>query len=146
MLREIRFRAWCKATKRMVPIDGEDLYIADGKVYEVHEHHVGFESYTRKEDVTDRYVLMQYVEKEGFYEGDVVTGNDVDEYGGRRCHWHGLVCYDEKAGRIRILDWTEGWHETDDYGYDGVVGNIYEDPELQKHFEEALKDAQLPKM
>lgn len=78
----------------------------------------------------DPSTVCEYVPKEGFYEGDVLYGNETDEYGFILSSWCGFVKYDETSGRIRIQDDSGEWYETDDFNYDKIIGNIYDKPEL----------------
>lgn len=74
--------------------------------------------------------VCQFVSGEGFFEGDILFGQETNEYGTPIISWTGIVKYDEDAGRVRILDISGDWYETDDYIYEKVIGNIHDNPEL----------------
>jgi hypothetical protein len=72
----------------------------------------------------------QYVPVIDAYEGDVLYGTDTDEYGTVQSSWYGFVKYNEEHDRIMIMDDLGDWYETDDFNFDKVVGNIYDNPKL----------------
>ena len=57
-MREIKFRAWDKINKKMEEVDGYNLYIADGRMFEIYEASYAYETYMRKNDVTDKFKWM----------------------------------------------------------------------------------------
>lgn len=126
-MREIRFRAWDKKYKIMVDIDGCDLYLADGKIFEVEERSANYSVFMYKKDVTDNYELMQYTginDKDGkeIYEGDIVK----DEYS----RWFIVFWRDTDAGY-----WIRKYNEEEVFPLHLgiriiVIGNEYENPEL----------------
>jgi len=130
-MREIKFRAWDKASKRMILpeySDWEDFMIEpDGTVSSSYESG-GYSPYRSKSRVD--YEIMQYTglkDKNGkeIYEGDLIKFDDTN------------------IGFIDCEEWTEffiHWiSEPDctDYARDfyrisraEVIGNIHENPEL----------------
>lgn len=64
------------------------------------------------------------------FEGDVLYGDERDEFGTITSSWTGIIKFDEEVGRIRILDDAGDWYETDDFMSDKVIGNIHDNPEL----------------
>jgi hypothetical protein len=73
-------------------------------------------------------VLMQYVEILDAYEGDILQGIEINEYGSLQSKWTGIVKYNEDKGRIMIQDDLNDWYEVDDFEFDEVIGNIYQTP------------------
>lgn len=131
-MREFKFRAWDKINKRLEEIDGYDLYLADGNVYEVYPDSFGYECAFEKKNVSDRYEIMQYTgikDKNGkeIYEGDIAIAN--------------LKYFDIKNKKCKVIfkngsfglqygycdDYFKSFLAWDDYE---VIGNIYENPEL----------------
>jgi hypothetical protein len=80
----------------------------------------------------DPGTVGEYVEHINAYEGDVLVGSQTaGPEGGPTEKWWGVVEYDVVAGRIRINDLVEDrWSEVDECEFDGVAGNIYDNPEL----------------
>lgn len=85
-----------------------------------------------KPQMVDPDTVGQFIPKEGFYEGDILYGKETDEYGSILSTWYGTVKYDEATGRIRIIDDSGDWFETDDFMYDVSIGNIHDNPELMQ--------------
>lgn len=133
-MREIKFRAWEKSLKQIIPVDNIDF----------EKRMVNTESVWR---MFDEIELMQYTglkdknDKE-IYEGDIVEIHD------------GTITAFRTSGK-HIIEWWNGQfvfqansHEEDDYINFGwwvrsnnhsvslkqieVIGNIYENPELLK--------------
>lgn len=80
--------------------------------------------------IVDPETIGQYVPSENFYEGDVLYGQETDDYGNLMSEWWGLIKYDESVSRIRIKDNLGEWSETNDFIYDEILGNIHDNPEL----------------
>ena len=72
----------------------------------------------------------EYVSAINAYEGDVLYGEDTDKYGTRQLSWYGIVKYNEEHERIMIVDDLGEWYETDDFNFDKIVGNVYDNPEF----------------
>jgi uncharacterized phage protein (TIGR01671 family) len=133
-MREIKFRAWDKVNKRMELIDGCNLYLADGRVYEVSAGCYAMETTFEKEDVTERYIPLQYTglkDKNGeeIYEGDIVHCKAVWDSGKMVVIWeegefHMVLC--EKYKDYLPLC---GYHCIRNFAKE-VIGNIYENPDL----------------
>ena len=124
MEREIKFRAWDKATKRIIAegfhVIGEVTMFGMIEMY-LSEHQCGkSSSLQRMNDV----VLMQYTglkDRNGkeIYEGDVMTHPEF------------------KKGAILEVCWRDGYYALSDwdcvrtdFGKGEVIGNIYENPKL----------------
>jgi hypothetical protein len=125
-VREIKFRGKQIDNGEWVygSLIGGDVIVGD--IIDFTEEYFNCEYWWRVKPET----VGQYVPKEGFYEGDILGGGERDEYGTLVSRWFGVVKYDETTGRIRIEDDCGEWYETDDYMYDGVIGNIHDNPEL----------------
>ena len=124
-MRKILFRAKRIYDKKWV--EG-NLFIGDR---EQHEICVG----TPTVRITYPIILEtvgEYIEVLDAYEGDVLYGDERDEYGMLTARWHGLIKYDCNSGRISVHDDSGNWYEVDDYVYDKIVGNIHDNPELFK--------------
>lgn len=132
-MRDIKFRAWDKNIKYMDEIDGHSLYLADGKVYEVSEGSHGYDVCMDKEDVSDRYVPMQYTgvkDRNGkeIYEGDIlkyrtILAEIIYGFCGFEFRW-----IDRNVAITRGTE-SEEIFQNVSLIFD-VVGNIYENPEL----------------
>jgi len=122
MNRPIKFRAWNKEWKMMLPVDSLS-FDKDGAVsVEVtvkasdYDHEKEWGDYVIGDDV----FLMQFTglhDKNGkeIYEGDIV------EFNGKNYEvWYRLGCF---------FACNEVGYENESYG---VIGNIYENPELLK--------------
>jgi hypothetical protein len=59
-MREYKFKAYDTVNKIMVDIDGDSLYLADGLFYEVEERSCSYTMYIHKEDVSKRYIPVQF--------------------------------------------------------------------------------------
>jgi uncharacterized phage protein (TIGR01671 family) len=134
-MREYKFRVWDKRNKRMEEIDGANLYLADGKIYEVSAGSFGMECTFEKEDVTERYIPLEYTglkDKSGeeIYEGDVlrITGR----YFKKTIQENMAVEYDESRALFGVLDalHTVSLNNFDCEDDVEVIGNIYENADL----------------
>ena len=134
-MREIKFRSWDKINKKMEEVDGYNLYISDGRMFEIYEASYAYETYMRKNDVTDKYILMQYTglkDKNGkeIYEGDII---EFDKWMPNETfvrvirgevYWSGKGYWAvrNKDGKfLEMLGRTENPEQ---------IGNIYEHPHL----------------
>ncbi|WMX57426.1 YopX family protein [Peribacillus sp. R9-11] len=66
---------------------------------------------------------------DGIYEGDVLYGEEIGEYGSILSSWKGLVYRDEEKCGFYVKDDLD-IYRLDDYDYSKIIGNIYENPEL----------------
>lgn len=66
------------------------------------------------------------IENEGFYVGDILHGEETDEYGSILSAWTGIVKYNPDKSRIMIQDDLEDWYEVDDFMYDEIIGTIFD--------------------
>jgi uncharacterized phage protein (TIGR01671 family) len=120
-IREIKFRAWLKKTKKMVFIEPIEM-IHFLKKYRFDDGLIDDGDHFYK----DEYVLMQYtgyIDRKGeyIYEGDIIIG-----------------LYEDKIIQYPVIWWKSGWY----VGYDegerrnvfslsavsdiNVIGNIYQ--------------------
>jgi len=60
------------------------------------------------------------------YEGDIVYGDETDEYGSRLSSWTGLIEYVKDKGRLMIVDDLGNHYEIDDFEFEKCIGNIKE--------------------
>jgi len=138
-MRNIKFRAWDKEKKRMLPItlmDFNEWWVSCKPVLEqkVTPEEYGERNSFKNED-TDRHILMQCTglkDNKGkeIWEGDILLDEDSNwGYGGN---------YDKiNDGKIRTLvpnieDLLDEYSniESDYFKYAEVIGNIYENPQL----------------
>jgi uncharacterized phage protein (TIGR01671 family) len=130
-MREYKFMVWDKRNKRMDEIDGINLYLANGRIYELYAGSFGYETTFEKKDVTENYELMQYTghkdknDKE-IYEGDICKCIDCngDEYTSKIEVDGGAFCIEVNNDDY---DYTAiGWALKNDIQEIEVIGNIYE--------------------
>lgn len=120
-MRELKFRAWWKDTKRF--LDGDEWYMTcSGAKY----LHYSIHPYSDDDFIIEQYTGLKDENGKEIYENDIV------EY---------TTCYygNEKRHR-KVVEWKE-W-DSDDFGephnigyrdlseYMEVVGNIHENPDL----------------
>lgn len=112
-MRAIKFRAWVKKSKEMIPVNSIDF---ENDIINVDGERLFF----------DEIILMEYVEKIDAYEGDILYGRDPDEFGGSHSTWRGVVKFNHRFGRLMVCD--EGdhrWYEIDDYEFDRVLFSFW---------------------
>ena len=132
-MREIKFRAWLKEIKQM----GYPSHLKVGNPEGVFEITVPFDESLRtfrKLYSTDEFELMQYTglkDKNGveIYEGDIIQGIDKDKVG--------VVYFENGSFKIKwkYIDKEHFFlreQANDGIDYFGVIGNIYQNPELIK--------------
>lgn len=130
-MRDIKFRIWDKEPKKMI-------YLDKGYPYH-HSFSIGEDgklSYYNLQNGSggDEYIIMQYTGKQfqgtEIYEGDILL-SIIDSVDGPLIDY-GLVYWDEeKAGFYISSSFTDDMLYTiDDYWFDGIKGNLYENPEL----------------
>jgi uncharacterized phage protein (TIGR01671 family) len=137
--REIKFRAWLKDEKQMVPV--VDINLSDEIIFYFDVSHCkdGAESFDfvrdnhpNAESIFEHCELMQYTglkDKNGkeIYEGDV-----LDKEG----YWSFYIGFKDACfvmipcNSVQRANWT--WHPAGQNMIEGweVIGNIYENPEL----------------
>ena len=131
-MRDIKFRAWSLKSKYYDLVDGFDLFIADGRLWEVNELSYMYSVFMSRSDVTDLYTVQQYTglkdkNCKDIYEGDIVDGIAS-----------GVVVWDGIDGRwwvngyepCKDADFYERCDDSIDWRYEEVIGNMYETPEL----------------
>lgn len=76
----------------------------------------------------------EYVECLNAFEGDVLGGSEYND--DRMCNdiFYGLVRYNPDKSRIMVLSDDCDWYEVDDFDYNNIIGNIFDNPELKKRF------------
>lgn len=138
---EYKFKAWDKINKQMEDIDGCNLYLADGKVYEVYEGGgMNWYPHLDKNDVSDRYIPLQYtnVHDETDDETEIYNHDIVEfEYEGKtdigevkfEAGTYILACNSLTNCYITLLDIIE--NDRDYFWITGkVIGNKFQNPEL----------------
>ena len=65
--------------------------------------------------------VMDYVEILDAYEGDLLFGKIIDEYGAPVESWVGEIKFNDDLGRLMIWDKdVDEWYEVDDFSFDYV--------------------------
>ena len=132
-MREIKFRAWDKENKRMLPVDymkldfGKVLYV-NGETFSKDDGWFDYELWD------DKFELMQYIglkDKNGveIYEGDIIRAKFIKDDTtaiGRVSYFDkdtSFVCHliDGDYARVHCLDDIK------------VIGNAYEDPDTTEN-------------
>jgi hypothetical protein len=135
-MREIKFRAWDKKYNYM--IEPEDIHprvmneciTGDGRVLEINETNSYMGTDISYEDISDTRILMQYTGFEGIYEGDILYGEEIGDFGMILSRWYGLVYWDEEKCGFYVKDDLEDIYRLDDFDYSNIAGNVYENPDL----------------
>lgn len=70
--------------------------------------------------------IGQYVPCLDAFEGDVLFGSDRDPESARP-KWYGTVTYMTEQSRLMIVDDIGDLYEVDDFQFDRIMGNIYQD-------------------
>jgi len=122
-MREIKFRAWDKRQKRMIP--PYLLCNLTGDMEQENEYII-FMEYTGLKDRNGKEV----------YEGDIVRAFKETDYRIKRWEeYYFIVKWDEcgywKFMRIDMKDWCHAGYLSD-LNYIEIIGNIYENQELLK--------------
>jgi uncharacterized phage protein (TIGR01671 family) len=117
-MREIKFRAWEKNLKEIIPIDSINF-----------EHKIV--NMTSAWRFFNEVELMQFTgfkDENGkeIFEGDIVEQLDEMRYESIT----GIVRFLEGTFYIVAIDDKEAWSIFNEVGHNTVLGNIYENPEL----------------
>lgn len=133
-MREIRFRAWDNVENKMYFIGEEDEIVFSFESSGIVATDIS-ENYTDEFKTLHHLIYMQYTGLEGIYEGDVLYGEEIGEYGSILSRWQGVVYWDEeKCGfYVKDPDDIDDAYRLDDYDYSKIIGNIHENPELLNH-------------
>lgn len=125
-MREIKFRLWCKDLEEIIEVN--KVGFENNKLWYIEciDHDKELLYFPEKND----HVLMQYTGFEGIYEGDILYGEESDEFGSIYSRWYGLVYWDEERCGFYVKDDLDEIYRLDDYDYLRIAGNIYENPEL----------------
>lgn len=135
---EHKYRAWDKVDCYMEEVDGYDLFIADGKLYEVTEEYSNYQAYMERVNVSDRYDLMQYtglkdMESQEVYDGDILDAKDRIVL----VVWNQTNgCWDSIFVRyiVPISQLTSNGITPVEWKFRAkVIGNKYNNPELLKN-------------
>ena len=78
--------------------------------------------------------IGEYAEILKAYEDDVLFGQDTDEFLNVSAEWFGLVAFNEKKGRLMVVDDLGEWYEVDDFDFVQILGNVIDSPGLLMHF------------
>lgn len=127
-MRELKFRAWWKDTKRF--LDCDEWYMTCSGAKYLHYAVMPYKD--------DNFIIEQYTglkDKNGhkIYEGDIVS--EEFEYGGEKTKtiWQVRWCNDECAFELHYVSGFEvddcSLVSDDEEDYE-VIGNIHENPEL----------------
>lgn len=84
--------------------------------------------------------LGQYVSILDSYQGDVLYGEEIDEYGIVMSRWYGEIRYNKICGRLMIIDDEENWYELDDFDFEKTIGTIHDKPDLSRIDNEFLSN------
>jgi hypothetical protein len=129
MSRKHKYKVWDKVNNCMDELDGYDLYLADGKIYEVSLKGYWGMEHLEKIDVSERYILLEYVgfkdkNNKEIYEGYIDSSGYVVTYLANLHDGLGM-----NAGWYLQRDNFESWSELECNEDIEIIGNIFENPE-----------------
>ena len=75
----------------------------------------------------------EYVECLNGFEGDVLYGEEGDEFT-LLSSWTGQIKFNDKNGRLMVLDDVGDWYEMDDFMFDRIIGNVHDSIDLAAEF------------
>lgn len=129
-MRELKFRAWNIKDRYYQEVDGFDLFLADGKLFEVREEMRFYDAYMSRVYVTDQYIVEQYTglhDKNGeeIYEGDVVRAWENAGPAGDSVQTRVVTI---GPFGINLQSWA--FDTGNEWATPEVIGNIHENPDL----------------
>lgn len=118
IMREIKFRAWDRKNKSFIKyIVGVRFY--PGGIIVDYQTEAGFEETECGDAIPIQYTGLKDKNKKEIYEGDILK-TSTDKIG--------VIMWDECMWTLKLSN--ENWIVSP--GYDEIIGNIYENPELLK--------------
>jgi hypothetical protein len=136
-VREHKYKAWNKKCKRIEDVDGYDLYLADGRLYEISEETHYYETYMKKNDVTDDYILLEYTGLKDskrtpeYPEGQEIYENYIVRYTDGEYGYVGYIVFKNGAFIVSI-PYDNDWLDLrDECGNIEIIGNIFQNLELK---------------
>ncbi|WP_405152893.1 YopX family protein [Paenibacillus sp. FSL K6-0108] len=148
-MREIKFRAWNKQTKRLVSNDvfrdiGRELVEFAKKSMPKSRVIANAKGGLLIANDADELVFMQFTGLQDRKNKDIYEGDIMDYFTYVMCNERrkGIVCFDEKQSKYKIVPFEMYELNAGNGGYTGhsfdsaicagseVIGNVYENPEL----------------